>query len=320
MQKLINLKWSPKWVSHLGCIKGCLDYLGVEISDAWLFGGTGHAFIINMSNNKDSCPSGPTAWKTMKLFELGENLGYQVDGLFGSKYEEDLSSLQQRAWEFARTAIDGGLPCYGWELEVPEFYVVYGYDESGYYYSGPGCDDGKGPKPWKELGDSEIGVIEMYSVKSGDVSEDSTIICEALSLALEHAQNPEKWIFPNYRSGLAGYEAWIRAVENGSAIRMGLAYNAAVWEECRRFGVEFLKEAKQRLGNEHNEVFDDAISHYEIVAEHLKEITALYPFGDLSEAPIGVNQTSQTAAEALKSANEAEAAGLQALESILAAL
>lgn len=36
MKALKSLKWSPKWVSHLGCIKGCLDYLGVEITDAWL--------------------------------------------------------------------------------------------------------------------------------------------------------------------------------------------------------------------------------------------------------------------------------------------
>jgi hypothetical protein len=45
---LKNLRWNPRMVSHLGCIKGCLDYLGMDISDAWLFGGTGHAFIINI--------------------------------------------------------------------------------------------------------------------------------------------------------------------------------------------------------------------------------------------------------------------------------
>ncbi len=45
---LENLRWNPRMVSHLGCIKGCLDYLGMDITDAWLFGGTGHAFIINI--------------------------------------------------------------------------------------------------------------------------------------------------------------------------------------------------------------------------------------------------------------------------------
>ena len=67
MKKLENLKWSPKWVSHLGCVKGCLDYLGIDMTDAWLYGASGHAFIRNIS--EDSCPSGPTAWKTMMLCE-----------------------------------------------------------------------------------------------------------------------------------------------------------------------------------------------------------------------------------------------------------
>jgi len=47
-KKLENLRWRPRWISHLGCIKGCLEYLGVDVSDAWLFGATGHAFVINL--------------------------------------------------------------------------------------------------------------------------------------------------------------------------------------------------------------------------------------------------------------------------------
>ena len=45
--RLENLKWQPKWVSHLGCLKGCLDYLDVQVSDAWLFGASGHAFLAS---------------------------------------------------------------------------------------------------------------------------------------------------------------------------------------------------------------------------------------------------------------------------------
>ena len=47
-KKIENLRWQPKWISHLGCVKGCLDHLGVGVSDAWLFGATGHAFVINI--------------------------------------------------------------------------------------------------------------------------------------------------------------------------------------------------------------------------------------------------------------------------------
>ena len=72
MKQLENLRWKPKWTTHMGCIKGCLDYLGIDMSDAWLFGGTGHAFVINIPDGV--CPSGPTAWQTQILFKLGANL------------------------------------------------------------------------------------------------------------------------------------------------------------------------------------------------------------------------------------------------------
>jgi hypothetical protein len=317
MKTLDNLQWNPSWVSHLGCIKGCLSYLGIEMTDGWLFGGTGHAFIINMP--KDACPSGPTAWKTMMLFELGQNLGYEIDGMFGSKHQGDLAALQKKAWEFVRGAIDQDLPCYGWELEIPEFYVIYGYDDIGYYISGPECDEGKGPKPWKELGDTGIGIVEVYSVNPRKAADDRTIVHQALSFALEFAQGPDKWVFPECEQGLAGFDRWIADTEVGTPIRLGMAYGAAVWESCRRHGVEFLKEAKERLGDELGALFDEAIGPYEIVAKNLKKVIELYPFS-LSEAPIGVDEKSHAAVKVLKDAREAEAAGLQALTKIVEAL
>jgi hypothetical protein len=48
VKQLENLRWKSKWTTHLGCIKGCLDYLKKDVSDAWLFGTTGHAFLINI--------------------------------------------------------------------------------------------------------------------------------------------------------------------------------------------------------------------------------------------------------------------------------
>ncbi len=52
MSKILeNFRWRPMNVTHLGCIKGCLNYLDLDVTDAWLFGATGHAFIMNMCIN-----------------------------------------------------------------------------------------------------------------------------------------------------------------------------------------------------------------------------------------------------------------------------
>jgi hypothetical protein len=319
MKALENLRWSPQWVSHLGCIKGCLDYLGLDISNAWLFGGTGHAFVINL--HEEVCPSGPTAWKAEMLFKLGRNLGYDLDGVIGFKRNEDFAAVQRKAWDHVREKIDQGLPCYGWELEIPEFYVVCGYDDGGYYFSGPGCDEGKGPKPWQELGDTGIGVVEMYSVSPGQAADDATTVREAMGFALEHATSPGKWIHDGYRAGLAGYDNWIAAVEEGTASALGMAYNAAVWAECRSYAAQFLREAQERIGSKAEALLDEAIRHYGQVSKSLNEVTELYPFSpDLTEDPIGRAGPSGAAVEALKKARETEAAGLQVLAAIVEAL
>jgi hypothetical protein len=297
MKALAALRWSPKWVSHLGCIKGCLDYLGIEMTDAWLYGGSGHAFIINIS--QDSCASGPTAWKTMMLFEQAPALGYRIEGVFGSKYEHKLTEIQKRAWEFTRESVDQGFPVYGWELEAPEFYVIYGYDDDGYYYSGPGA---------------EIGIVELYKLSPVEPQTAQEVVKSAFEKVLKHAGNPDEWIFENYGAGLQGYDNWIKGLESGAANRFGMGYNAAVWHECRKFAVEFLVEARDRLAGKANDLFDQAIQQYGVVADRLGSLSERYPFiPESSPKTIPVDNACLEAVSWLKEAREAESRGLSLL-------
>jgi hypothetical protein len=124
---------------------------------------------------------------------------------------------------------------------------------------------------------------------------------------------------PDYKAGLAGFDAWIDAVETGAPPMLGMSFNAGAWRECRALGVEFLKEAKDRLGDGMRARFDEAIDRYKTVAGHLETVTEQYPFSP-SEDAIGVDDRNRVAVEALKKAREAEAAGLQALEEIVSVL
>jgi hypothetical protein len=270
------------------------------------------------------CPSGPTAWNTEKLFELGENLGYRSERVCGHKSQVDLAELQKTAWEAARSAVDDGLPCYGWELDLPEYYVVQGYDDAAYHFSGPLCGPGKGAKPWRELGDTEIGWLEMCTVHPGNAADDTTVVREALAFAVETASEPTKWNTGPYRMGLEAYDLWIGAMEAGRAHGLGTAYNAQVWAECRGFAVQFLDEAAQRLGERCVEELVEAWRHYGAVADAHAAVGRLFPFAGVSdeerEANVRDDRRRQECIEHLRDARAAEEAGLQILERIAEAL
>jgi len=151
VKQLPGLRIRQRAVERLGCIKGCLEYLGSDITFPWLYGGTGHAFIISLDPGVDV--SSPDSWDHRPQFDLGANLGYTVDG-FGV-WEPDAAD-QRRAWDFVRANIDRGVPCFGFELKAyyGGYWVIYGYDDAGndtggYYYSG--WEEG-GPLPWQKLG------------------------------------------------------------------------------------------------------------------------------------------------------------------------
>ncbi len=317
IKQLDGLTWHPAWTSHMGCVKGCLDYVGAGMSFAWLFGGTGHAFIINISDVL--CPSGPTALNTEMFLRLAPNVGCRIGGVVAMKRDSDFAAKQQAAWSYVKRCLDDGIPCYGWELDVPEYYTIHGYDEVGYYFSGPLHDGGAGPKPWQELGTTEIGCLEVYSVQSVSSAPAEEVVKATFCLALKHAEGPREFVFPQYSSGPRAFETWASAVERGRALRFGHSYNAEVWAECRREAVAFLNEAKTRLAENGCALLEEAAAHYSVVASKLKAVRDLHPFQGPGESREQSVQDLHVAA-LLREAGAAESKGLESLKKVLEAL
>jgi hypothetical protein len=245
--------------------------------------------------------------------------------VLGFKHDEDFADKQRLAWANVRAAIDDSVPCYGWELAIPEYYVVYGYDGAGYLFKGPGCDSGAGPKAWTELGDSGIGVLEIYAIRPGPVADDVSAVRSALQFALQFGREPSDWTYDGYTGGIRAYDVWIEALRSGSASGMGAAYNAAVWAECRAYAADFLAEAGRRLPSEMRPLLSAAEEGYRVVAEGLRGVTEAFPFvhgsNDDAEAVMDQNVADETrrstAIAALGAARRAEEAGLASLRTIV---
>ncbi len=253
------------------------------------------------------------------MVSLVGNLGGRIDTFSKSKQEsKDFKKDQEEIWNIVRKAIDAGHPCYTFGFGVPEYYVIYGYDDTGYYASGSGCDRGAGPIAWNVLGDNEIGWIDLHTVSPVPAADDKKIVKDALEFALDFAQNPGKWTFPQYKTGLAGYDIWIEALTEVQDNPLGAAFNAVAWYECRELGAQFLREASGRLNGATAKPLGEAIEHYEAVARQLKALTQIFPLP--GAARMEDKQKRKKGITHLQNARDAEEYGLAALEKVAVAL
>lgn len=326
--QLDGIRPRPGFFSYLGALGGCLDYLGIEASPAWLCGGLGTAFVMNMQAKVDvACP---VAWDGLcvnlcqpdglgMMVRLGPNLGFGLRAACGCAYGQhrDLEAARQQAWDLARESLDQGLPCFGFELAWPEFFVINGYTDEGYCFVMPG-EAGKpetvaGPKAWRELGVG-VGWVRVHAVSRGSAAPDDVVVREALTAATACMTRPPGK--NEYIMGLVGYDMWADALEQGLADSFGHRYNAAAWSELKAHAAPFLREARQRLPGRADALLDEAQGHYQVVADRLQAVTALHPFMDVQ----GECLQSSEAAALVRQAGAAERQGFPLLARIVEAL
>lgn len=304
--------------AHMGCIKGCMDYMGIEESAPWIYGATAHAFVLNI--RETVCVSGPYAWDKQMIMDLGRNLGHMARWIVVPKRETpaDVFTRKQReVWGLVREAIDRGNPCYGYQvfLPIPDYYVIPGYDEIGYYYEG--CKTG-GPTQWDKLGTHDVMVLEVCLLEPCEQAPPDKTVREALAISLRFNRDPGHMVFPTYASGQEAYALWASELESGRALWDHHSWNAFLWRDCRRMAVEFLREAKDRLAGRCDAAFDEATGYYGIVRDRLEAVVELHP--ERENADWLTPLQSEEAAGLIRQAGEAESRGIVALDAIVAGL
>jgi CubicO group peptidase (beta-lactamase class C family) len=314
-----DLRWHETMMTRVGCLKACLDFVGRDVSESWVFGATGYAFALNIENSVH--PRSVGVWNSARTLRLCENLGVTIETISGHRSQPDFEGLRRTAWDRARTALDRGDPCFGFHLSDYEWYVINGYDSRGYYYQGKGCQASYGPKCWQELGTVDPKWLEVHIVRPGSQKEEARVVKAALEFALEIAFSPEKYQFQGFKAGLSGYDQWIQALRENRHNAFGVAYNAACWAECRRHAASFLKEARPYVSDDARPFLEEAQARYNDVARNLTAVSGVFPLeGVLSfefEANARDRDRQLRAILFLESAREAELDGLEALKKIV---
>lgn len=302
--ELTNLKQAGFNTTALGVLRGVATYYGLPISDAFLFGASGHAFLINI--HEVLCPSGPYCWNRAPFERLTGNLGIEVvdHGFFGARN----GPVPRGEIEAILTAeLRQGVPC---SLLNMENQLITGFDDTGLLTAQPWAPHVDFPPKhltfgtWAELGE---GIhLNFYSFRQGHPIAPLLAAAAGLEYAVDLHRHPEHHSDTPYGVGPRAYQTWISAVRAGHGNSHGNWWNGTVWAECRGMAAGFLRE----IAAEYPRVADQALE----LASAFGEIAAWV--GQASNKDLADDPK----VAALESAAAREAAAVPGLEALAGAL
>ncbi|HOS94942.1 MAG TPA: hypothetical protein PLD23_19125 [Armatimonadota bacterium] len=236
---LDRLVQAPFNCTMMGSLRGALDYYGIGASDAFLYGASGHAFVLNIHN--ELCPSGPYCWDRRRVCELLENVGLRLEpiGFFhAGSTPQDRSVAESRLHE----SLAAGIPCM---LTNMEFQLITGTDDTGFLTAQPWACLEFPPShltfgTWDELG---YGIhMDFHVLHRCEPAEPRKAVLDSLRYAVEVWCRPPGDEGDCYGMGPNGYANWRGAVEAGHGASHGNWWNGVVWAECRARAADYLRE------------------------------------------------------------------------------
>jgi len=295
------------FVSPLGAIAGILRYLKDVRPYYHLMGLSGFAFRINISDR--ACPSSPCAfhWDHF-LSRAMMMLGYECDIVQAFSTSFRFQERLDEAHSLIRRSIDANLPLIGWELDLPEFGIIRGYDDDRgtYFIDGVLSEEGEQTLPYDKLGRGETE--SLFVLAPGRRFETDDLVCakRALEYAVFH-HRLEAPISKLYETGPAAYGKWMDALRRRDIDPFGNSYNARVVLDARVAGVTYLQHVATLFPVEDAAWIVDAASHFEQVADAFMLFSGLFafpgeekPFKDDVNVQKGVGWVSRARAEEKK--------------------
>lgn len=265
--------------SYIASLATVLQSIGVEVDPVWLMGTSGFAFRLYIAQNM--CPS------CMSVFEWKRILAETIKQTrFNAKYisrmwEEEDKEAERRemAHRFIRDGINRQVPAIGWDLIVPEWGLVIGYDDQRQQYETL-WEDRHGTLPYNKLGKNGINILSVTVLNKTNQRDRREQILHSLQIAVAHAEQKEWMDRPQYQDGLPAYDVWAQIMDSGAKLtRAGkiqnvgeevpdhILYHAAHHYSARCYAREYLHGIADG-----NEVLKKAANCYAEVADFLKPV------------------------------------------------
>lgn len=305
--------WVSNWNGFVGALDGCLQALGDARHPDDLMGLSGFAFRINVHPELSPASVYLFDWH-YRFSRVFDRLGYLFALHYAEKADLLFGARQKNAMDVVVRNVDSEKPLIAWNLGLPEFFVVSGYDIGSLdlVASGPPTagDEERFPiSRWGTTGPENFALIEFGERFQVDAAESAA---RALREAVRHAREHEHRV-PDHRNGLAAYDVWAKALRSGAGEPNAVAHCAHSIAHARSAAARFLRRALDLFPVERREALAEAATRYGEVAERLRSVADAFPF-----PPHGATDRNgsrrRPAADAIAAAARSEAQGVAALE------
>lgn len=234
----------PKYHATLmGVLSEVAGHFRSNFSRAMLYGGSGHAFMVNVHPSLTS--NGIYAWNHAPFFRALAGLGIEM--IDHGTYTRATGLATKRALEqLLADELDTMQPC---ALVSGEYQLISGYDSTGLVISQPWAPHG-GPRPrhlsfgsWEELApEAPARFFTFRKVAGKDLKG---LVIDSLQYARSLYYEPGKHTAAPCAAGAEAYPLWARALQGPADTGHGNWWNATVWAECRAMASAYFAEIAQ---------------------------------------------------------------------------
>lgn len=322
-ERLKAIEFDHTWTQAAEAMYGVVTYTEKKhLTLVDVMGYTGHAFRINI-NGQTADVAGPTAFDWEAVLSKGmKNLGFKTGASSRIAGQSPTPEQLTEAIGMIQDSIDNGLPVIAWDLFIPEFGLIYGYDDERRIFKAKDVTK-DGELPYEKLGKGEVGELFVLPVTGLVDTDKYEALQGALEMIITHARNKPEGTFEceGYESGLAGYDAWMNVFRKRTADPFGNAYNVQHVSCARDFAWKFLytlaaewegdAEADKRI----RELALTAAGHYGQAAEALHPLADMFPFPAGGEP--NKDEHAEFAIRQLEKAKTAEEQGVAQLEEMV---
>ncbi len=168
-------------------------------------------FAFRMWVAADLCPSATSIWAFNQQKPWVENAGLSCDYIDRMWGQDDIEEERRlAAIEMIKRSINNGIAAISWDIGLPEWGLITGYDEETQKLITLSITGQEGEMDYTQLGKNEIPILNVLTITGKTNKPEDIIISDTLKLAKSHL-NGEEWC--ENAKGLEAYKALEKHLE-----------------------------------------------------------------------------------------------------------